>query len=63
MSAVTDPFRGHCRFLAERLRSAYFLALAGTGDQRGRSARIAYLSDSSEAWIAGPGRNDQRHHA
>jgi len=40
-----------CRFLAERLRSAYFLALAGTGDRRGRSARIAYLSDSSEAWI------------
>ena len=39
------------RFLAERLRSAYFLALAGTGDRRGRSARIAYLSDSSEAWI------------
>ena len=40
-----------CRFLAERLRSSYFLALAGTGDQRGRSARLAYLSDSSEAWI------------
>ena len=40
-----------CRFLAERLRSSYFLALAGTGDQRQRSARIAYLSDSSEAWI------------
>ena len=39
------------RFLAERLRSSYFLALAGTGDQRGRSARVAYLSDSSEAWI------------
>jgi nucleoside 2-deoxyribosyltransferase len=39
------------RFLAERLRSSYFLALAGTGDQRGRSTRIAYLSDSSEAWI------------
>ena len=39
------------RFLAERLRSSYFLALAGTGDQRGRSARLAYLSDSSEAWI------------
>jgi hypothetical protein len=30
-----------CRFLAERLRSAYFLALAGTGDRRGHSARIA----------------------
>ncbi len=39
------------RFLAERLRSSYFLALAGTGDGRPRSARIAYLSDSSEAWI------------
>ena len=39
------------RFLAERLRSSYFLALAGTGDQRGRSARLTYLSDSSEAWI------------
>jgi uncharacterized phage-like protein YoqJ len=40
-----------CRFLAERLRSSYFLALAGTGDQRGQSGRITYLSDSSEAWI------------
>ena len=40
-----------CRFLAERLRSSYFLALAGTGDHRGRPARIAYLFDSSEAWI------------
>ena len=39
------------RFLAERLRSSYFLALAGTGDGRLRSTRIAYLSDSSEAWI------------
>lgn len=40
-----------CRFLAERLRSGYFLALAGTGDRGGRPARLAYLSDSSEAWI------------
>lgn len=40
-----------CRFLAERLRSSYFLALAGTGDQRGQSGRLTYLSDSSEAWI------------
>ena len=40
-----------CRFLAERLRSSYFLALAQTGDRRPGSARIAYLSDSSEAWI------------
>jgi len=39
------------RFLAERLRSSYFLALAKTGDRRGRSSRLAYLSDSSEAWI------------
>ena len=39
------------RFLAERLRSSYFLALAKTGDRRGRSTRLAYLSDSSEAWI------------
>ncbi len=40
------------RFLAERLRSAYYLALAGTGDraERGRR-RHAYLSDPSEAWI------------
>ena len=40
-----------CRFLAERLRSSYFLALAGTGDRRGRPTRLTYLSDSSEAWI------------
>jgi len=39
------------RFLAERLRSSFFLALAGTGDRRRRPARLAYLSDSSEAWI------------
>jgi hypothetical protein len=39
------------RFLAERLRSSYFLALAQTGDRRARSSRLAYLSDSSEAWI------------
>ena len=45
------------RFLAERLRSSYFLALAGTGDQRAtgdqsdRPPRIAFFSDSSEAWI------------
>ena len=30
---------------------SFFLALAGTGDRRRRSARPAYLSDSSEAWI------------
>jgi SMODS and SLOG-associating 2TM effector domain 1 len=39
------------RFLAERLRSSYFLALVGTGDRGGRSVRLAYFSDSSEAWI------------
>ena len=39
------------RFLAERLRSAYFLTLVGTGDRRSVSARLAYLSDSTEAWI------------
>jgi hypothetical protein len=39
------------RFLAERLRSSYFLALAKTGDRRARSSRLTYLSDSSEAWI------------
>jgi hypothetical protein len=39
------------RFLAERLRSAYFLALAGTGDRKDLSARLAYFSDSTEAWI------------
>lgn len=40
------------RFLAERLRSGYFLALAGTGDRRERPGREAYLSDPSEAWIS-----------
>jgi len=39
------------RFLAERLRSSYFLALAGTGDRKERPTREAYLSDPSEAWI------------
>jgi SMODS and SLOG-associating 2TM effector domain 1 len=40
-----------CRFLAERLRSSYFLALAGTGDRRARPVRLAYFQDPSEAWI------------
>lgn len=40
------------RFLAERLRSAYFLALAGTSDRRKRSSRPAYLADSADLWIA-----------
>jgi hypothetical protein len=39
------------RFLAERLRSAYFLTLAGTGDRRRQAARLAYLYDPSETWI------------
>ncbi len=39
------------RYLAERLRSAYFLALAGTGDQRTPRASLAYISDPSEEWI------------
>jgi hypothetical protein len=39
------------RFLAERLRSVYFLTLAGALDGRPRAAPLAYLSDPSEAWI------------
>jgi SMODS and SLOG-associating 2TM effector domain 1 len=39
------------RFLSERLRSSYFLAIAGTSDRRERSARLEYFSDSSEAWL------------
>jgi hypothetical protein len=42
------------RFLAERLRSVYFLALAGAGDRSGRGQpreRSAYLSDPTEVWI------------
>ena len=42
------------RFLAERLRSTYFLALAGTGDRGGpgdRRERPAFLSDPTEVWI------------
>jgi hypothetical protein len=39
------------RFLAERLRSSYFLALTGTGDHGDQPGRAAYLSDPSEAWI------------
>jgi hypothetical protein len=40
-----------CRFLAERLRSAYYLTLAGTGDRQARAERLDYFSDSSETWI------------
>jgi hypothetical protein len=39
------------RFLAERLRSSYFLALAGTGDQNERPAHLEYFSSSSETLI------------
>ena len=39
------------RFLAERLRSGYFLALAGTADHGERSGPPSYLSDPTEAWI------------
>jgi hypothetical protein len=38
------------RFLAERLRSAYFLALAGTGD-KARQDRRASFSDPTVAWV------------
>lgn len=40
------------RFLAERLRSAYFLSLASTSDRGRRSSRPAYLSDADDLWIA-----------
>jgi hypothetical protein len=39
------------RFLAERLRSTYFLTLAGTGDRRERSSKLAYFSDPEDVWI------------
>jgi len=39
------------RFLAERLRSAYYLALVGTGDRQARARRLDNFSDSSEIWI------------
>ena len=42
------------RFLAERLRSGYFLALAGAGDRPGpgeQPERSSYLSDPTEVWI------------
>jgi hypothetical protein len=40
-----------CRFLAERLRSSYFLALTGPADRGDQPGPPAYLSDPSEAWI------------
>jgi hypothetical protein len=39
------------RFLAERLRSAYFLTLAGTGDRRPQADQSASFSDPTVAWI------------
>lgn len=39
------------RFLAERLRSSYFLALAGPRSGSDRLRRPNYASDPSEAWI------------
>jgi Protein of unknown function (DUF4231) len=39
------------RFLAERLRSAYFLTLAGTGDRRQQTDPSASFSDPTVAWI------------
>ena len=41
------------RFLAERLRSGYFLALAGAGDRPtgDRHERPAYLTDPTEVWL------------
>lgn len=39
------------RFLAERLRSAYFLALAGTGDRGPQPGQPTSFSDPSVAWI------------
>jgi hypothetical protein len=42
------------RFLAERLRSGYFLALVGAGDRTtgsSRPERPAYLADPTEVWI------------
>ena len=42
------------RFLAERLRSGYFLALAGAGDRPApadRNERAAWSSDPTEVWL------------
>ena len=45
-----DRWTSH-RFLAERLRSAYFLALAGTGDRGQTHGGHMSFSDPSVAWI------------
>lgn len=39
------------RFLAERLRSAYFLVLAGTGDRSEQPGQSASFSDPTVAWL------------
>jgi hypothetical protein len=39
------------RFLAERLRSSYFLAVIGSTDQRRDQSEVAYLDDPSDEWI------------
>jgi hypothetical protein len=39
------------RFVAERLRSLYFLTLAGAAGRHESSARLAYFTDPSELWI------------
>ncbi len=39
------------RFLAQRLRSAYFLALAGTTDRAKQTDQTASFADPSVAWI------------
>ncbi len=40
-----------CRFLAERLRSAYFLALAGTTDRAGQASPVVSFADPAVSWI------------
>jgi len=39
------------RFLAERLRSSYFLAIVGSTDQRRERHAVTYLDDPSDQWI------------
>jgi hypothetical protein len=39
------------RFLAERLRSSYFLAVIASSDQRRDRTEVTYLDDPSDEWI------------
>ena len=39
------------RFLAERLRSAFFLSLIGTGDRQDPAQPPSYLTDPGDLWI------------